>query len=108
MGAPADLDAIAAERVARRRVRLMVDMTAACIYQDDRMVLGEAVRMIQTLRSAILSLFPDGGSTFDLVVRPRFERILTERWGVAFETLEVGSETGAARGAGEAPDPARD
>ena len=73
------------ERLARRRVRLLVDLTAACLYQDRALGPGDAESMIRSLRAAVLKLFPDGGDTFDLVVRPRLERILAERWGVPCE-----------------------
>jgi hypothetical protein len=70
-----------AERRQRRRVRLMVDLTAACLYQDRSLRPGDAMRMIHGLRRAVLVLFPDCGRTFDLVIRPRLARILAERWG---------------------------
>ncbi len=78
---------VAEERRCRRRVRFLVDLTAACLMQDATMSLGEAVRMVQSLRGAVLQLFPGSGPTFDLVVRPRFERILAERWGVTYASL---------------------
>jgi hypothetical protein len=78
-------DEIAQERGLRRRVRLLTDMTASCLMQDGSMTLGEAVEMIVALRRAVVEMFPGSGATFDLVVRPRLERILTERWGITFE-----------------------
>jgi hypothetical protein len=79
---------VAEERRCRRRVRVLTDLTAACLMQDASMTLGEAVRMVHSLRGAILRLFPGSGRTFDLIVRPRFERILAERWGVVYDRRE--------------------
>ena len=77
-----------AERRERRRVRWMVDLTAACLYQDSTLSPRDAVRMIGGLRRAVLALFPDCGLTFDLVIRPRLARILAERWGVSYGDWE--------------------
>ncbi len=43
--------------------------------------------MIERTRGEVLAIFPDKGVVFELVLRPRFMRILDERarmeWGVA-------------------------
>lgn len=38
----------------------------------------EGERIIEATRERILSMFPDRGHLFDLILRPRFERLLTE------------------------------
>lgn len=82
---PPSPDQVAAERKARRQVRLLVDLTTACLCQDRELEAREAVRMVDALRDAILGLFPDGSGAFDLLVRPRLQRILFERWGVRLD-----------------------
>lgn len=39
---------------------------------------AEGQEVIEAARHRVLSLFPDGGHLFDLILRPRFERLLTE------------------------------
>lgn len=36
-------------------------------------------RIIQETRNRVLALFPGTGDLFDLILRPRFERVLRER-----------------------------
>ncbi|MFQ5988789.1 MAG: hypothetical protein ACE5K9_02625 [Candidatus Methylomirabilales bacterium] len=39
---------------------------------------AEGQEVIEAARDRVLNLFPDGGHLFDLILRPRFERLLTE------------------------------
>ncbi len=39
---------------------------------------AEGQEVIEAARHRVLNLFPDGGHLFDLILRPRFERLLTE------------------------------
>ena len=39
---------------------------------------AEGQEVIEAARHRVLNLFPDGGYLFDLILRPRFERLLTE------------------------------
>jgi len=64
-----------------RRLRLIVDLTTGVLWQDPSLTLEEARTLISNLEGAVLSLFPGQQSTFELVLRPRFDRILRERWG---------------------------
>ncbi len=38
----------------------------------------EADEMIETTRARVLDMFPEGGSAFDLIYRPRLERLRSE------------------------------
>ena len=68
------------------KLRVLVDLTT---YRLRYASLGrhEALALIERTREHILALFPDKGAVFDLVLRPRFLRILNERalaeWGIA-------------------------
>lgn len=68
------------------RLRLRIDLTA---YRLGHMPLSRqaALQLIEDTREEILRLFPDKDEVFDLVLRPRFVRILNERavaeWGLA-------------------------
>ena len=65
-----------------RRLRLLVDVTAQVLAEDDKLTLCEALRLIEAARTAALRLFPDKDETFELVIRPRLERIVLERFGI--------------------------
>ena len=69
------------ERKKLRRLRLLVDLTTSILYQDRNLTLEEARQMIRTTEKSILRMFPDKQETFDIVLLPRFQRILRERWG---------------------------
>jgi hypothetical protein len=66
-----------------RRLRLLVDVTAQILAEDDKLQLCEALRLVDAARQAALRLFPDKQDTFELVIRPRLERIVMDRFGIA-------------------------
>lgn len=66
-----------------RRLRLLVDITAHVIAEDEKVTLCEALRLVEAARTAATRLFPENTTTFDLVIRPRLERIIDERFGIA-------------------------
>jgi hypothetical protein len=66
-----------------RKLRLLVDVTAQVIAEDQNLTLCEAIRLVEAARTAATRLFPENSTTFDLVVRPRLERILLDRFGIA-------------------------
>jgi len=63
-----------------RWLRLQVDLTRAILYQDPELDLDSARTMVLELREKVLKEFPGKDDTFDLILLPRFERILRERW----------------------------
>ena len=62
-------------------LRVQVDVTRAILYQDPELDLETAREMVVELRREVLKQFPGKEDTFDLILLPRFERILRERWG---------------------------
>ncbi len=70
-----------------RRLRFLVDLTTNVLYQDSSMTLEEARAMVRNTEKAILAMFPDKQQTFDIVLLPRFERILHERWGTGLDSV---------------------
>ena len=68
------------EQVKLRRLRRLVDTTAALLRQAN-LTLGEALRLAELARAEALRLFPDKAETYDLIYRPRFERLIRERFG---------------------------
>jgi hypothetical protein len=66
-----------------RRLRLLVDVTAQVLAEDSSLTFCEAIRLIDAARTASMRLFPEKEQTFDLVIRPRLERIVLERFQIA-------------------------
>ncbi len=76
-------EALREEQQRLRQLRLLVDVTAQVLAEDEHLILCEALRLIEAARTASLRLFPEKSDTFDIVVRPRLERIVFERFGIA-------------------------
>ncbi len=69
-----------------RRLRLLVDVTAQVLSEDEKLTFCEALRLVEAARTASLRLFPDKNDTFDLVIRPRLDRIVLERFQIPSPT----------------------
>jgi hypothetical protein len=63
-----------------RRLRLLIDFTISLLYQSS-FTLPEALKLIENTKAIALSLFPGKEHVYDLIYKPRFERILTEIYG---------------------------
>jgi hypothetical protein len=63
-----------------RRLRFLTD-TAAAAVRTRSLSRAEADAVVEVLRAQVLRLFPDKGETFDLIYRPRFRRLIDERFG---------------------------
>ena len=73
------VDPLADEARKLRRLRLTVDFVAAVLAQQNPLSEHDAERLVEGARAAALRLFPGKGDTFDLIIRPRLQRILRER-----------------------------
>jgi hypothetical protein len=69
-----------AERRNLRRLQLMIDMVLSVLSQDPDLSLPEAADMIANCRNAALAMFPDKEFAFDIIYRPRLERVMNERF----------------------------
>ena len=74
-----DREAILDEENRLRKLRIIVDLTSALLWQSD-LTLSEAQRLISDAKERALELFPDKGETFDLIYGSRFRRILIEKY----------------------------
>jgi hypothetical protein len=77
MGAEADPAAVAEEQRRADRLRRTVDVACALLRQGG-LTRAEAEAVVTITRQRALSLFPGKGDVFDLVLTPRFTRILDE------------------------------
>ena len=63
-----------------RRLQMMMNMVMQCIAQDGSMTVEEASQMVADARVAALSMFPDKELAYDLIWKPRFQRLMQERF----------------------------
>ena len=68
------------ERRKIRRLQLMIDMVLSVLRQDPNLTFEEASEMVANCRNAALSMFPDKELAFDLIYKPRLQRVLVERF----------------------------
>jgi len=73
----ADPAAVAEEQARADRLRRMVDVACAVLRQG-RLPRAEAEALVADTRREALALFPDKEDVFDLVLAPRFRRIVEE------------------------------
>ena len=73
---------IAAEGQKVRRLQMMMDLVMNVIRQNDAMPVEEASELIASARHAALNLFPDKELAYDLIYRPRFQRLLHEKYRI--------------------------
>ena len=63
-----------------RRLQLMMNLVMQTIAQDGSLTLDEASQMIADARSAALAMFPGKELAYDLIWRPRLQRLMRERF----------------------------
>ncbi|PYQ53782.1 MAG: hypothetical protein DMF78_08160 [Acidobacteria bacterium] len=73
---PPGYDAAEEERRARQ-LRVIVDLTSSVIVQGGPS-LAEAEALVAATRRRALELFPGKEDTFDLILAPRFARLIRE------------------------------
>lgn len=73
-------DAIREEEKKMRLLRFVVDVNQAILMQQADLTLREAFEILTNTKKAVLNLFPDKETVFELVYSPRFRRIIRERF----------------------------
>jgi len=63
-----------------RRLQFMMSMVMSVISQDPDLTLEEAAEMAANARRAALTMFPDKELAYDLIYRPRLQRLMNERF----------------------------
>ena len=77
-GAPnATANEIRKEQQRLRYLRTLVDLTTQIIMQGG-LERADAERLVEATRQQVLRLFPGQDQTYDLIYRPRFERLVRE------------------------------
>ena len=63
-----------------RRLQMMMNMVMQVIAQDRTLTVDDASQMIADARTAALAMFPGKELAYDLIWRPRFQRLMRERF----------------------------
>ncbi len=65
-----------------RRLQMMMNMVMQVIAQDSSLTLDDASQMIADSRRAALAMFPGKELAYELIWRPRFQRLLRDRFRI--------------------------
>ena len=63
-----------------RRLQMMMSMVMQTIAQDDSLSVDEASQMVADAKTAALAMFPGKELAYELLWRPRFQRLMRERF----------------------------
>jgi hypothetical protein len=63
-----------------RRLQLMISMVTSVIGQDPNLTVEEASELAAGAKRAALAMFPGKELAFDLIYKPRLQRIIRERF----------------------------
>ena len=63
-----------------RRLQMMMNMVMGVIAQDNSLSYDEAAAMVADARTAALAMFPGKELAYDLIWKPRFQRLMRERF----------------------------
>ena len=65
-----------------RRLQFLVSLVISVISQSQTMPVEEASEMVAATKRAALAMFPDKEFTYDLIYKPRLQRLLNEKYGI--------------------------
>ena len=63
-----------------RRLQLMISMVMSVIGQDSNLTVEEASELVAGAKRAALAMFPDKELAYDLIYKPRLQRLIRERF----------------------------
>lgn len=63
-----------------RRLQMMISMVMSVIGQDPSLTIEEASELAAEAKKAALAMFPDKELAYDILYKPRLQRILNERF----------------------------
>jgi hypothetical protein len=63
-----------------RRLQVMINMVSSVICQDPSLTVEEASELAAGAKRAALAMFPDKELAYDLLYKPRLQRLMRERF----------------------------
>jgi hypothetical protein len=77
---PANFQEQEEERRKLRRLQIMMSMVMSVISQDAGLSVEEASELAANAKRAALVMFPDKELAFDILYKPRLQRLMAERF----------------------------
>jgi hypothetical protein len=77
---PQDQTESADEAKRLRRLQVMMSMVSSVISQDPSLTVEEASELAAGAKRAALAMFPDKELAYDLLYKPRLQRLMRERF----------------------------
>jgi len=63
-----------------RRLQVMMSMVMSVISQDSNLTVEEASELVAGAKRAALAMFPDKELAYDILYKPRLQRLMNERF----------------------------
>ena len=63
-----------------RRLQIMMNMVMSVISQDPKLTVEEASELAAGSKRAALAMFPDKEFAYDILYKPRLQRLMNERF----------------------------
>ncbi len=63
-----------------RRLQMMMNMVMSVISQDPGLTVEEASELVANTKRAALAMFPDKEFAYDILYKPRLQRLMNERF----------------------------
>jgi len=63
-----------------RRLQIMISMVMSVISQDPNLTIEEASELVAGTKRAALAMFPDKELAYDIIYKPRLQRLMKERF----------------------------
>jgi hypothetical protein len=63
-----------------RRLQIMISMVMSVISQDPNLTIEEASELVAGTKRAALAMFPDKEFAYDILYKPRLQRLMRERF----------------------------
>ncbi|HLK34906.1 MAG TPA: hypothetical protein VKT29_17545 [Terriglobales bacterium] len=63
-----------------RRLQIIMNMVMSVISQDTDLTIEEASELVANTKRAALAMFPDKEFAYDIIYKPRLQRLMNERF----------------------------
>jgi hypothetical protein len=65
-----------------RRLQMMMDMVMSVISQDGSLTVEQAAELVADSKKAALAMFPDKELAYNIIYKPRLQRLMRERYRI--------------------------
>ncbi|HWH61344.1 MAG TPA: hypothetical protein VN682_27225 [Terriglobales bacterium] len=82
MSDPGQANELQLEAQKIRRLQIMISMVMSVISQDPNLTIEEASELVAGAKRAALAMFPDKELAYDILYKPRLQRLMNERFRI--------------------------